>query len=43
MSNFGVQGNITDEIMIHVLYLPEEYTIILNGLENYFIMAGPDM
>ena len=36
MTKFGQKGNVSDEdFMIHVLNnLPEEYNVILDGLEN---------
>ena len=45
ISKFRLKGNITDEdFTIHVLNnLPEEYNVILNGLDNHLTLSGDDM
>ena len=42
MTAFGQKGNVSDEdFMIHVLNnLPEEYDVILDGLENRLTATG---
>ena len=42
MNEFGQKGNISDEdFMIHMLSnLPEEYDVILDGLENRLMATG---
>ena len=44
MSEFGLQGNITDEdFMIHVLNnLPKECDEILDVLENHIALSGDE-
>ena len=44
MNEFGLKGNISDEdIMTHILnYLPEDYDVILDGLENGLASNGDD-
>ena len=43
-NNFGLKDSITDEdFMIHVLNnLPEEYDVILEGLEKCLAFSGDD-
>ena len=44
MSKFGQKGNVSDEyFMIHIVNdLPEEYDVILDGLENHLTTPGDD-
>ena len=44
MNEFGQKGNVSDEdFLIHILNnLPEEYDVVLNGLENRLIVTGDD-
>ena len=42
MTKFKQKGNVSDEdFMIHILYnLPQEYNVILDGLENHLTATG---
>ena len=44
MIKFRLKGNITDDdFMIHILNnFPEEYDVILNGMESYLTSTDPD-
>ena len=45
MSEFSVNSNIKNQdFIIHILHnLPEEFVIILVGLENHLATTGPDV
>ena len=45
MSEFGTEDSVKDEdFMIHVLNnLPEEYDVVMDGLENQLMLTGPDV
>ena len=44
MNKFGQKGNVSDEdFMIHILNnFPEEYDVVLNGLESHLTATGDD-
>ena len=44
MTKFSLKGIINEEnFMIHIIKkLPEEYDVILDGLENHLMSSGPN-
>ena len=44
MNKFDQKGSVSDkDFMIHILNnLPNEYDVILNGLENHLTVTGDD-